>query len=163
MQRVAFERGGRNPAFGASEHLQARAEALRKLRPSLKTPSIGPITVQPTLDIQKIQPDLFTYALAAAAAPGRPCGNFFITVVSVLHDAGRLLSRYFDCVEIRLAGFALGSYPVAQLVQDPASVFKALMGRMGEIVAMTESRHTHPPETHEAPRSAGRHSDRFDL
>lgn len=93
--------------------------------------------MQPTLDIQKVQPGVFTYALAAAAAPGLPCGNFFVTVVSVLHDAGRLLSRYFDRVEIRLAGFTLGTFPVMHLVQDPAGVFEALMARMGSSVAMT--------------------------
>lgn len=94
--------------------------------------------MQPTLDIQEVQPDLFTYALAAAAAPGIPCGNFFVTVVSVLQDAGRLLSRYFDCVEIRLAGCPLGTFRVAHLVQDPAGVFKALMERMGPLVVVTE-------------------------
>lgn len=116
--------------------------------------------MQPTLDIQKVQPDLFTYALAAAAAPGLPCGNFFVTVVSVLHDAGRLLSRYFDRVEIRLAGVTLGSFPVKHLVHDPASVFKALMERMGSLVAMTESPLSVSSESHEPSRSAGRHTDR---
>ncbi|RZL62894.1 MAG: hypothetical protein EOP81_14815 [Variovorax sp.] len=114
--------------------------------------------MRPTLDIQKVQPDLFTYALAAAAAPGLPCGNFFVTVVSVLHDAGRLLSRYFDCVEIRLAGFTLGTFPVAHLVQDPGGVFKALMARMGSLVAVPELVFAASPESREPTPGAGRQS-----
>lgn len=132
-------------------------------------PSKNPIApkradaVRLILDIQQVQPALFTYALAAAAAPGRPCGNFFVTVVSVLHDAGRLLSRYFDRVEIRLAGFPLGTFPVAHLVHDPAGVFNALMDRMGSLVTMTELPLSVSSECHARPCGAGRHPDRPDL
>ncbi|RZL89723.1 MAG: hypothetical protein EOP82_18355 [Variovorax sp.] len=86
--------------------------------------------MQPIVDIRTVSPDLFTYSLAAAAAPGRHCGDFFETAERCLLDAGRGLASYFDSVQIRFAGFFLGSYPVARLVDDPLGLFEELMARV---------------------------------
>ncbi|MEJ7686167.1 MAG: hypothetical protein WKG52_03745 [Variovorax sp.] len=86
--------------------------------------------MQPTLDIRNVQPDLYTYSLGAVAQAELQCGDLFETVEHCLLDAGRGLSVYFDNVQIRFAGFALGSYPVARMVHDPLGLFDELMARV---------------------------------
>jgi hypothetical protein len=86
--------------------------------------------MQPILDIRMVQPDLFTYSLGAAVQPDLPCGDFFETAEGCLRDAGEGLSRYFDTVQIRFAGFALGSYPVARMVADPPGLLDELKARV---------------------------------
>ncbi|VTU12812.1 hypothetical protein SRS16CHR_00051 [Variovorax sp. SRS16] len=83
--------------------------------------------MQPILDIQTVQPDLFTYSLGAAKPPGRHCGDFFASAECCLRDAGDALHMYFDSVQIRFAGFTLGSYPVARMMNDPPGLFAELM------------------------------------
>jgi hypothetical protein len=89
--------------------------------------------MQPILDIRTVQPDLYTYSLGAAAQGVLPRDDFFDTAERCLQDAGQGLFLYFDSVQICFAGFALGSYPVARMVQDPMGLFRELMARI-EIV-----------------------------
>jgi hypothetical protein len=84
--------------------------------------------MQPILDIRSVRPDLYTYSLGAAPAAELECGDFFDTAERCLFDAGQGLYRYFDSVQIRFAGFALGSFPVARMVEDPLGLFQELMG-----------------------------------
>ena len=92
--------------------------------------------MQPILDIRTIQPDLYTYSLGAAAQAVLPRDDFFDTAEHCLQDAGRGLFLYFDSVQIRFAGFALGSYPVARMVEDPMGLFRELMARIETIYRM---------------------------
>ncbi|MGK6309444.1 hypothetical protein [Variovorax sp. DT-64] len=85
--------------------------------------------MQPILDIRSVRPDLYTYSLGAAPAAELQCGDFFDTAEHCLFDAGRGLYRYFDSAQIRFAGFALGSYPVARMVEDPLGLCQELMVR----------------------------------
>jgi hypothetical protein len=85
--------------------------------------------MQPILDIRSVRPDLYTYSLGAAPAAELQCGDFFDTAERCLYDAGQGLYCYFDSVQIRFAGFALGSYPVARMVEDPPGLFQELMVR----------------------------------
>jgi hypothetical protein len=89
--------------------------------------------MQPILDIQTVQPDLYTYSLGAAAEAVLPRDDFFETAERCLQDAGEGLFLYFDNVQIRFAGFALGSYPVARMVEDPMGLFRELMARIENI------------------------------
>ncbi|CAN7145177.1 hypothetical protein LJR084_000062 [Variovorax sp. LjRoot84] len=90
--------------------------------------------MQPILDIRTVQPDLYTYSLGAAAAQAAlPRDDFFETAERCLQDAGQGLFLYFDRVQICFAGFALGSYPVTRMVEDPMGLFRELMARI-EIV-----------------------------
>ena len=86
--------------------------------------------MQPILDIRTVQPGLFTYSLGAAPEAELQCGDFFDTAERCLLDAGQGLHLYFDRVQIRFAGFALGSYPVARMVDDPLGLFQELMARI---------------------------------
>lgn len=89
--------------------------------------------MQPILDIRSIQPDLYTYSLGAAAEGVLPRDDFFETAERCLQDAGEGLFLYFDRVQISFAGFALGSYPVARMVEDPMGLFRELMARIESI------------------------------
>lgn len=84
--------------------------------------------MQPILDIRSVRPDLYTYSLGAVPAAELQCGDFFDTAERCLLDAGQGLYSYFDSVQIRFAGLALGSYPVARMVEDPLGLFQELMG-----------------------------------
>ena len=84
--------------------------------------------MQPILDIRSVRPDLYTYSLGAAPAAELECGDFFDTAERCLLDAGLGLYHYFDQVQIRFAGSALGSFPVARMVEDPLGLFQELMG-----------------------------------
>lgn len=110
--------------------------------------------MQPILDIRTIQPDLYTYSLGAAAASELHCSDFFETADRCLHDAGRGLSLYFDNVQIRFAGFALGSYPVARMVDDPLALFDELMARVLSIYRQRATPHWRAQALRERPRSA---------
>ena len=88
--------------------------------------------MQPILDIRSVRPDLYTYSLGAAPAAELECGDFFDTAERCLFDAGQGLYRYFDSVQIRFAGFALGSFPVARMVEDPLGLF--VPGRSLQVV-----------------------------
>ncbi len=83
--------------------------------------------MQPILDIRTVRPDLYTYSLGAPPAAELQCGDFFDTAERCLLDAGQGLYLYFDRVQIRFAGFALGSYPVARMVEDPLGLFQELV------------------------------------
>lgn len=83
--------------------------------------------MQPVLDIRAVHPNLFTYSLGATEKPWRHCDNFFESVERCLLDAGSGLEHYFENVQIRFAGFSLGSYPVARMTQDPLGLFEDLM------------------------------------
>ncbi|VTU14909.1 hypothetical protein H6CHR_00055 [Variovorax sp. PBL-H6] len=83
--------------------------------------------MQPILDIRSVRPDLYTYSLGAAPAAELQCGDFFDTAERCLLDAGQGLYLYFDRVQIRFAGFSLGSYPVARMVEDPMGLFQELV------------------------------------
>ena len=89
--------------------------------------------MQPILDIRTVQPDLYTYSLGAAAQAVLPRDDFFDTAERCLQDAGQGLFLYFDSVQICFAGFALGSYPVARMVEDPMGLFRELMARIESI------------------------------
>jgi hypothetical protein len=93
--------------------------------------------MQPILDIHSIRPNLFTYSLGMTEKPWRHCDNFFESVERCLLDAGSGLDRYFENVQIRLAGFSLGSYPVARMTRDPMGLFDELMAR---VVALYQAR-----------------------
>jgi hypothetical protein len=82
--------------------------------------------MQPILDIRSVRPDLYTYSLGAVPAAELQCGDFFDTAERCLLDAGQGLYRYFDQVQIRFAGLALGSYPVARMVEDPLGLLQEL-------------------------------------
>lgn len=92
--------------------------------------------MQPILDIRAVHSHLYTYSLGAAAQAEHPCGNFFETAERCLQDAGQGLYLYFDRVQIRFAGFALGSYPVARMVEDPLGLFQELMAGVLRIYRM---------------------------
>jgi hypothetical protein len=94
--------------------------------------------MQPILDIRTVRPDLYTYSLGAAAQGVLPRDDFFETAEHCLQDAGEGLSLYFDSVQICFAGFALGSYPVARMVQDPMGLFRELMARI-EVVCRSRT------------------------
>lgn len=93
--------------------------------------------MQPILEIRTVQPNLFTYSLGANEKPWRHCDNFFESVERCLLDAGSGLDHYFESVQIRFAGFALGSYPVTRMTQDPLGLFDELMAR---VVAIYQKR-----------------------
>jgi hypothetical protein len=92
--------------------------------------------MQPILDIRAVHSHLYTYSLGAAAQAEHPCGDFFETAERCLQDAGQGLYLYFDRVQIRFAGFALGSYPVARMVEDPPGLFQELMAGVLRIYRM---------------------------
>ncbi|VTU17794.1 hypothetical protein H4CHR_00058 [Variovorax sp. PBS-H4] len=84
--------------------------------------------MEPILDIRSVRPDLYTYSLGAAPAAELQCGDFFETAERCLLDAGQGLHRYFDQVQIRFAGLALGSCTVARMLEDPLGLFQELVG-----------------------------------
>ncbi|GAA4343220.1 hypothetical protein GCM10023165_25470 [Variovorax defluvii] len=86
--------------------------------------------MQPILDIRSVHSHLYTYSLCAASAAEPRDGDLFDSAEHCLLDAGQGLSHYFDQVQIRFAGFALGSYPVARMVSDPLGLFEELMSRV---------------------------------
>ena len=105
--------------------------------------------MQPVLDIRTVHPGLFTYSLGAAEQPGQPCGHFFDTAERCLQDAGLGLSLYFDRVQISFAGFALGSYPVGRMVENPMELFDELLGRVMEIYRKRSAPRDARPAAHE--------------
>ncbi len=92
--------------------------------------------MQPILDIRAVHSHLYTYSLGAASQAQAHTGEFFDTAERCLQDAGRGLHNYFDRVQIQFAGFALGSYPVSRMVDDPLGLFQELMARVLRIYRM---------------------------
>ncbi|OUM01518.1 hypothetical protein [Variovorax sp. JS1663] len=86
--------------------------------------------MQPILDIRAVNSHLYTYSLCAAAQAEAHRGDLFDSAERCLLDAGQGLTHYFDQVQIRFAGFALGSYPVTRMVEDPLGLFQELMARV---------------------------------
>jgi hypothetical protein len=86
--------------------------------------------MQPILDIRSVHSHLYTYSLCAASQAEAHRGELFDSAEHCLLDAGRGLSHYFDRVQIHFAGCALGSYPVARMVEDPLGLFEELMARV---------------------------------
>jgi hypothetical protein len=89
--------------------------------------------LQPILDLRKAPNGDrdFTYTVSAGPATEfRPSGELFDSVESCLYDAGRALCHYFDGVQIRYDGIALGTYAVSRLVNDPLGLFDDLMQRL---------------------------------
>lgn len=89
--------------------------------------------LQPILDLRKAPNGgrNFTYTVSAGPATEfRPSGELFESVESCLYDAGMALSYYFDGVQIRYDGIALGTYSVSRLVNDPLGLFDDLLQRL---------------------------------
>lgn len=87
----------------------------------------------PILDLRKAPNGgaNFTYSVSAVVADGhRPTGELFESVESCLYDAGMALKNYFDGVQIRYDGIALGTYAVSRLVNDPLGLFDDLLQRL---------------------------------
>jgi hypothetical protein len=91
------------------------------------------IALQPILDVRKAHPGgvHFTYSVSAVVVPeqGSP-GELFDSVERCLYDAGLALQHYFDGVQIRYEGIALGTYAVSRLVSDPLGLFDDLLQRL---------------------------------
>ncbi|WP_077000041.1 hypothetical protein [Variovorax sp. KK3] len=102
--------------------------------------------MQPILDIRTVNAHLYTYSLGAAAQAEAHTGDVFDTAERCLQDAGRGLYLYFDRVQIHFAGFALGSYPVARMVNDPLGLFQELMARVMRIYRARAVPRWRPPQ-----------------
>ena len=102
--------------------------------------------MQPILDIRTVRSDLYTYSLGAAPEAELQCGDFFDTAERCLLDAGRGLYLYFDRVQIRFAGFALGSFPVARMIDDPPGLLQELMARILRIYRTRAVPRWNPPQ-----------------
>lgn len=89
--------------------------------------------MQPILELRSASRNgtNFTYSVSAVvAAEHRPPGELFDSVESCLYDAGMALRYYFDGVQIRYDGIALGTYAVSRLVNDPLGLFDDLLERL---------------------------------
>lgn len=99
------------------------------------SPTIVPssIALQPILDVRKAHPGgiHFTYSVSAVVVTEqRSSGELFDSVERCLYDAGLALQHYFDGVQIRYDGIALGTYAVSRLVNDPLGLFDDLLQRL---------------------------------
>lgn len=95
--------------------------------------------LQPILDVRKAPNGSahFTYSVSAVLAKDfHPTGELFDSVGSCLYDAGMALNYYFDGVQIRYHGIALGTHAVSRLVNDPLGLFDDLLQRLIVIFRM---------------------------
>jgi hypothetical protein len=124
----------------------ARLAVLEKM--TLPTTVPKAIGLLPILDLRKAPNGgaNFTYTVSAILAPDeRPTGELFDSVESCLYDAGTALRNYFDGVQIRYDGIALGTYAVSRLVNDPLGLFDELLQRLIATFRMRTRSHAAAP------------------
>lgn len=90
--------------------------------------------MDPSLDIRKLRPGLYSYCLTVGGEPLAEPTEAHSTISECLQDAAQELGDGFASVRVCYGATGLGSFPVGRLSADPEGVAEELMARMSALI-----------------------------
>jgi hypothetical protein len=90
--------------------------------------------MEPSLDIRKLRPGLYTYRLTVGGGPFGESPEAFETISECLHDAAREVGDEMLAVRVSYGATGLGSFPLGRLLNDPTGLADELMERVSALI-----------------------------
>lgn len=91
--------------------------------------------MEPSLDIRKLRPSLYSYRLTVGGETLTEPTEAHSTIAECLQDAAQELGDGFPSVRVSYGATSLGSYPVERLAADSEGLADDLMERVSAIIA----------------------------
>jgi hypothetical protein len=90
--------------------------------------------MEPSLDIRKLRPGLYTYRLTVGGEPFGESADASGTISQCLQEAAQELGDGFPSVRVGYGATGLGSFPLGRLANDPEGLADELMERVSALI-----------------------------
>jgi len=90
--------------------------------------------MEPSLDIRKLRPGLYTYRLTVGGEPLAEPTEAHSAISECLQDAAQEIGGDFPSVRVSYGATGLGSFPVGRLAVDSEGLADELMERVSALI-----------------------------